>query len=182
MTNGLKGRGERIVDGVWRLRLPLPWPGIPHRNAWALEADDGIVLVDCGLHAPGSLEELERALSALDTGLEDVQLLVCTHAHPDHYGLAADVVERAGCELWMHPRHAHATAALRDPVAAGRFRRAAARRAGVPEDHLPEGLARESAGIRAAVAPDRALVSGVEFVASGVWRVVETPGHAPSHV
>ena len=139
MSTALRGRGERVASGVWRLRLPLPWPGIPHVNAWALERSDGVVLVDCGLDGPEALPELERALGALDAAIEDVCLLVCTHAHPDHYGLAARVVERARCELWMHPRHAHVTAALIDPEGATRLRRAAARRSGVPQDHLPSG-------------------------------------------
>ena len=57
------GRGERVLPGVWRLRLPLPWPGVPHCNAWALAAGDGIVLVDTGMHEPGSMGHLERALA-----------------------------------------------------------------------------------------------------------------------
>ena len=44
------GRGERVLPGVWRLRLPLPWPAVPHCNAWAIAAADGIVLVDTGTH------------------------------------------------------------------------------------------------------------------------------------
>ena len=56
------GRGERVLPGLWRLRLPLPWPGVPHCNAWAIAAGDGIVLVDTGTHEPGSLGHLERAL------------------------------------------------------------------------------------------------------------------------
>ena len=42
------GRADRVLPGIWRLRLPLPWPGVPHVNAWALQAGDGIVLVDTG--------------------------------------------------------------------------------------------------------------------------------------
>ncbi|MGO9448179.1 MAG: MBL fold metallo-hydrolase, partial [Solirubrobacteraceae bacterium] len=57
------GRGERVLPGVFRLRLPLPWPGVPHGNAWAVAAGDGIVLFDTGIHAPGSLVHLERALA-----------------------------------------------------------------------------------------------------------------------
>src|SRR5262245_41111570 len=183
MPSALRGRGERVADGVWRLRLPLPWPGIPQVNAWALERADGIVLVDCGLDAPGALPELERALGALDAGLDDVRLLVCTHAHPDHYGLAARIVERTNSELWMHPRHAHATAALIDPEGAARLLRAAARRSGVPQDQLPSGESFESMGFAGAALPDRELVAGVEVQTTGAtWHVVETPGHAPSHV
>ena len=93
------GRGDRVLPGVWRLRLPLPWPGVPHCNAWALAAGDGIVLVDTGMHEPGSMAHLERALEQVNLRLENVRLLLCTHAHSDHYGQAATIVERAGCEL-----------------------------------------------------------------------------------
>ena len=109
------GRADRVLPGVWRLRLPCPWPGVPHVNAWALSAGDGIVLVDTGIHEEGALAELERTLAQIGHRLEDVRLLVCTHAHSDHYGLAAPIVERAGCELWMHPRHQHMTRAMEDP-------------------------------------------------------------------
>src|SRR5260370_29612054 len=112
------GRGDRVLPGVWRLRLPLPWPGVPHCNAWALAAGDGIVLVDTGMHEPGSLAQLERALDQVNLRLEHVRLLVCTHAHSDHYGQAAPIVERAGCELWMHPNNEHARRFVSDPDAA----------------------------------------------------------------
>ena len=56
-------RGERVLPGIWRLRMPLPWPGVPHVNAWALSAGDGIVLVDTGIYEEGALAELERALA-----------------------------------------------------------------------------------------------------------------------
>src|SRR6187200_3779636 len=105
------GRGEKVIPGVWRLRLPLPWPGIPHCNAWAIASGDGIVLVDTGMHEPGSLAHLERALDQVHLKLEHVRLLACTHAHSDHYGQAAPIRERAGCDLWMHPNHEHMTQA-----------------------------------------------------------------------
>src|SRR5947199_3796624 len=125
------GRGERVLPGVWRLRLPLPWPGVPHGNAWALAAGDGIVLVDTGYHEPGSLAHLERALDQEGLRLEHVRLLVCTHAHSDHWGQAGPIIERAGCELWMHPHHEHATRSAHDPAAALTRRLEVARQSGV---------------------------------------------------
>ena len=180
------GRGERVLPGVWRLRLPLPFPGVPHCNAWAVAAGDGVVLFDCGMHEPGSLAHLERAMDQVNLRLEHVRLLVCTHAHIDHYGQAATVVERSGCRLWMHPNHEHATAAAQDPEAALNQRIEIARSAGVP----PEPLERWSqarrdgnTGLAALVEPDRPLLPGVEVRTDlGPWLVLETPGHAPSHV
>jgi glyoxylase-like metal-dependent hydrolase (beta-lactamase superfamily II) len=181
------GRGERILPGVWRLRLPLPWPGVPHCNAWAVAAGDGIVLFDTGLHEPGSFANLERALAQVNLKVEHVRLLVCTHAHSDHYGQAATIMDRAGCELWMHPDHRHMTEAAADPDAALERRLEIARQSGVPEQPLQayaEARRRGGGfGIARIVEPDRDLVGGVEIVTDlGTWQVHETPGHAPSHV
>jgi glyoxylase-like metal-dependent hydrolase (beta-lactamase superfamily II) len=180
------GRGERILPGVWRLRLPLPWPGVPHCNAWAVAAGDGVVLFDCGLHEPGSLEQLQRAMDQVQLKLEHVRLLVCTHAHSDHYGQAASVVDASGCELWMHPNHAHMRAALEDPEEVRTRRFEIARMSGVPLEPLRDWsqAARDRGnGIARLVEPDRDLVDGVTIDTDlGPWTVVETPGHAPSHV
>jgi glyoxylase-like metal-dependent hydrolase (beta-lactamase superfamily II) len=180
------GRGERVLPGVWRLRLPLPWPGVPHCNAWALAAGDGIVLVDTGMHEPGSLGHLERALDQVGLRLEHVRLLVCTHAHADHYGQAATVIERSSCELWMHPNYAHVELAARDPDAALERRIEVALQSGVPEApmrRLAEERKGQGIGIAKLVPPDRELLPGVEVETDlGTWTVHETPGHAPSHV
>ena len=180
------GRGERVLPGVWRLRLPLPWPGVPHGNAWALAAGDGIVLVDTGYHEPGSLGHLERALDQVGLRLEHVKLVVCTHAHSDHYGQAGTIIDRTGAELWMHPDYAHVELAAKDPDAALAARLEIARQSGVPEEPLrryQEERKGESYGISRLVRPDRELLPGVEIDTDlGRWQVIETPGHAPSHV
>lgn len=175
-----------MLPGLWRLRLPLPWPGVPHCNAWAIAAGDGVVLVDTGMHEPGSLAQLERAMDQVGLRLEHVRLVVCTHAHNDHCGEAAAIVARAGCELWMHPNHAHATAGRDDPEQALARRIEVARQSGVPEAPLREWAeARRREGGEPApwAEPDRDLVPGVEIATDlGTWQVYETPGHAPSHV
>jgi glyoxylase-like metal-dependent hydrolase (beta-lactamase superfamily II) len=180
------GRGERVLPGVYRLRLPLPWPGVPHGNAWAVASGDGVVLFDTGIHAPGSLIHLERALAMCGLALEDVRLLVCTHAHSDHYGQAATIVQRAGCELWMHPNYAHMSRWAEDPDGSILRRLEIARQSGVPEEPLRRYAAERTnseSGIAAIVEPDRALVPGVVVDTDlGPWTVHETPGHAPSHV
>jgi glyoxylase-like metal-dependent hydrolase (beta-lactamase superfamily II) len=186
MSKPILGRGERVLPGVFRLRLPLPWPGVPHCNAWAVAAGDGIVLFDTGMHQPGSLAHLERALAMCNLSIENVRLIVCTHAHSDHYGQAASIVERAGCELWMHPNHAHMLRMAEDPDASLARRLEVARQSGVPEEPLRRYAAKrdsEESGIAAVIEPDKALVPGVVVDTDlGPWTVHETPGHAPSHV
>jgi len=180
------GRGEKVLPGLWRLRLPLPWPGVPHGNAWAIAAGSGIVLVDTGMHEAGSLAQLERALDQVNLRLEHVRLVVCTHAHSDHWGQAAPICERAGCEMWMHPNHQHATRSAGDPEAALARRLEVARQSGVSEQALRQYAERAKefpSGIARVVEPDRDLVPGVVVETDlGDWEVFETPGHAPSHV
>ena len=175
-----------MLPGLWRLRLPLPWPGVPHGNAYAIAAGDGVVLVDTGLHEPGSMRQLELALDQAGLRVEHVRLVVCTHAHSDHYGQAAPVMERTGAELWMHPNHEHMTKAAEDPSApssgASRSRASPACRPR-RSPRTSRRAAAQKFGIAEIVMPDRELLPGVEVETDlGSWQVYETPGHAPSHV
>ena len=180
------GRGERVVPGLWRLRLPLPWTGIPHCNAWAIASGSGIVLVDCGMHQPGSMANLERALDQVNVRFDNVRMLAITHAHSDHWGQAAPVRERAGCALWMHPNHAHATANAGDPEAVLARRLEVGRQSGVSLETLMQYHERHKgdvSGIAKVIEPDESLVDGVTIESDlGPWNVYETPGHCPSHV
>jgi glyoxylase-like metal-dependent hydrolase (beta-lactamase superfamily II) len=175
-----------VLPGLWRLRLPLPWPGVPHCNAWAIASGPGIVLVDTGMHQPDSMAQLERALEQVNLRVEHVRLLACTHAHSDHWGQAAPIRDRAGCEFWMHPNHQHAVLTAEDPELALARRIEVARQTGVPEAALRRYADRARAipsGIATVIESDRDLVPGVSLETDlGVWTVVETPGHAPSHV
>ncbi len=180
------GRGERILPGVYRLRLPLPWPGVPHCNAWALSAGDGFVLVDTGVHDESSMANLERALEMVGLRLDDAKLVVCTHAHSDHCGQAMPIVERAGCELWMHPSHELMNRLVDDPDAVLAQRLEVARQSGVPEEPLRRYAAERGRSDPLIVGPlktDRDLLEGVTLLTDlGEWVTYETPGHAPSHV
>jgi glyoxylase-like metal-dependent hydrolase (beta-lactamase superfamily II) len=179
-------RTEKVLPGVWRLRLPLPWPGVPHGNAWAIEHDGGVVMFDTGIGGKGKLRQLDLALAQAGFGVEDVRLVVCTHSHTDHYGLAGAICERAGCELWMHPNWEHVRLLADDPEAALEARIEVARQSGVSPAALERYRERrgdEETGIDILKEPDRELAPGVEVETGlGAWQVIETPGHAPSHV
>jgi glyoxylase-like metal-dependent hydrolase (beta-lactamase superfamily II) len=179
-------RADKILPGIWRLRLPLPWDATPHGNAYAVSAGDGIVLFDTGYGGPDGLPQLEVALRLAGRRLEDVQMVACTHAHSDHYGAAASIVERIGCPLWIHPAWEHVKPAATDYDLAIDQRLELARRVGFPEDLVAEmeRMRRGSeSGFDGTPTPDRDLLDGVEIETDlGTWITHETPGHAPSHV
>jgi glyoxylase-like metal-dependent hydrolase (beta-lactamase superfamily II) len=177
---------REVLPGVWRLRLPLPWRENPHVNAFVIDTDDGVMMVDCGPAGDPSCEaSLDRAMAETGHSLAAVRVLVATHAHSDHIGLAALVRERSGAELWMHPASDHFGNAVRDPdgVEAARERRARAE--GVPAELVAEfrDVREETEGVMAPLRPDRELREGVRLASAlGDWEVIETSGHAPSHV
>jgi glyoxylase-like metal-dependent hydrolase (beta-lactamase superfamily II) len=183
---GLSG-ARQVVPGVWRLRLPMAWPTVDHVNAYVIERDDGIMLVDCGTAGdPSCLEALDVALAQTGHDLADVRALAATHAHSDHVGLAPHVVARSGAEVWAHPSvEVGYYDILRHPERFAVARRERARREGVPDARLAAygSVQEELEGTLGPVTADHALLDGARLPSTlGDWEVVETPGHAPSHV
>jgi glyoxylase-like metal-dependent hydrolase (beta-lactamase superfamily II) len=138
------------------------------------------------MHEPGSMADLERAFDQVGLTLDAVRLVLITHAHVDHWGQAATICDRTGCEMWMHPNHAHGYTSATDPDLALARRLEIGRQSGVPESALARYAERSrgtASGIARVIEPDRPLLPGVEIETDlGVWTVHETPGHAPSHI
>jgi glyoxylase-like metal-dependent hydrolase (beta-lactamase superfamily II) len=177
-----RARSFELAPGVWQLRLPLPWPLIPHVNAYLIESPGGPMLVDCGSAGhPSHREALAAALEAAGTSITEVRTLVATHAHSDHVGLVQWVIEQSGCEFLMHPDTGHFYDAMREPERIDAARRRRAWQEGVPDADLPDygDVREETDGVLAPIEPDRPLRDGDRI---GDWEVLETPGHAPSHI
>lgn len=86
-----------LPDGIHRIALPTPLP-VGRVNAYLVEGEP-LTLFDCGINTGTSLDDLEQALAALGRRIEDIELLVLTHQHVDHVGLASVVARRAQCPV-----------------------------------------------------------------------------------
>ena len=86
----------------------------------------------------------------------------------------------------MHPNREHYTASLADPERALLQRAEIARQSGVPEAPLARWVEQRRAmgtGQAGTLKVDRDLTEGDTVTTDlGEWRVIETPGHAPSHI
>jgi glyoxylase-like metal-dependent hydrolase (beta-lactamase superfamily II) len=85
---------DRVVPGLHRIGLGVV-------NAYVLQAEDGITLVDTGVAATRPL--LLRAMKALGSDLRDIRRILVTHAHPDHTGSLAYLKRASGARVYMHP-------------------------------------------------------------------------------
>jgi glyoxylase-like metal-dependent hydrolase (beta-lactamase superfamily II) len=178
------------APGVFRLVLPLPFPGLTEVNAYLLRDDDSVTLVDCGIFDPDAARDhgwmdLEEAFDGAGEALERMARLVVTHPHVDHYGMAGRLVKATGCELWMHERSKEELDVYRHPVEAMERVRRMLQDHGVGQEELEEITAFED--LRVFISE---VVDPTHFVSDGEsvktrsrrWEVIHTPGHSPSHI
>src|SRR5581483_6760631 len=78
--------------------IPIPLPHIGSVNAWLLRGDP-LTLLDTGPCSDVALDALERGLHAYGVALTDIELVIGTHHHHDHIGLAATIRRRSGAPI-----------------------------------------------------------------------------------
>ena len=179
------GVPERVADGVWWLRFPMPM-ALDHINLWLLEDGDGWTIVDTCLDLPAARELWESLFHGFMQG-KPVKRVICTHLHPDHVGLAGWLTRHFDCDLWMSREEFLMCHTLTDdtgraaPDVAIRFYRAA----GYDELAL-ESYRRRFGGfgshISALPASFRRLTDGETIeIDDRYWQVVVGSGHSPEH-
>jgi glyoxylase-like metal-dependent hydrolase (beta-lactamase superfamily II) len=121
-------------------------------------------------------------LAKLGYAVADLDRIVVTHAHVDHFGLLADLVSVSGSEVLTHPWN---VPSLSD-YAVDRERRVAfyaglLRQAAVPEEVM-RSVGQVTQGMRRFALPtavDVTLDEGDSVRMAGRdWQVLHTPGHA----
>lgn len=183
-------RRREPAPGIFRLVLPLPFPGLHRVNAFLMDDDGGPTLVDCGLHDPTvepdhGWAELVSAFDANGFAVADVRRLIVTHTHIDHYGMAGRLVDETGCELWMHEAAHDDLSIYREPEVAKHHVTEMLVDHGVDSEDIEELVAFEdwSAYVSTVVDASTSLRGGESFFCgSRRWDIVHTPGHARSHI
>ena len=92
--------------------IPLPLAHVGSVNAWLLRGDP-VTLIDTGPRDDGALAALEAGLRREGLRVEDIELLLATHHHLDHVGLAATIQRRSGAAVAVLDRVADYARALR---------------------------------------------------------------------
>jgi glyoxylase-like metal-dependent hydrolase (beta-lactamase superfamily II) len=170
------------AEGIHCLAIPTPF-AVGRVNAYLIE-DRPLTLIDSGPNSAKALDELEQALAARGHAIEDLELLVVTHQHIDHFGLAAILARRSGAQVAALRGLDRRLANFReDTELEDRFAGRIMLSHGVPSD-VVTALRAVSASFRAwgcTVEVTRTLTAGEDLVLRDrTLRVLHRPGHSPS--
>jgi glyoxylase-like metal-dependent hydrolase (beta-lactamase superfamily II) len=168
--------------GIHRLRIPTPFQ-VGRVNAYLIE-DSPLTLLDSGPNSAKAMDELEQALARHGHAVEDLELLIVTHQHIDHFGLAGILARRSGAEVVSLDLLAPYLARFgKETESDDRFAEAIMLRHGIPAE-IVTALRAVSASFRAwgaTVEVTRPLSDGSELaLRDRTLRVLHRPGHSPS--
>ena len=168
--------------GIHRLAIPTPFQ-VGRVNAYLIE-DSPLTLIDSGPNSGKALDELEQALAARGRAIEDIELLIVTHQHIDHIGLASIVARRSGAQVAGLEQLAPYLLRFREEAELDdRFAQEIMLRNGIPAD-VVTALRAVSASFRAwgaAVEITRPLGDGETIeLRDRTLTVLHRPGHSPS--
>ncbi|HEX3452621.1 MAG TPA: MBL fold metallo-hydrolase [Solirubrobacteraceae bacterium] len=168
--------------GIHRLAIPTPFQ-VGRVNAYLIE-DSPLTLIDSGPNSAKALDELERALADLGRRVEDLELLIVSHQHIDHFGLASILARRSGAEVAaLEPLAPFLASFGRETDLDDAFAQGLMLRHGIPAD-VVTALRAVSASFRgwgASVEVTQPLAPDGELrLRDRTLRVLHRPGHSPS--
>lgn len=177
---------ERVRPGLWSVPVPIPANSLRYVFVYVFETDRGPYIVDTGWNTEEAYDALGAGLADIGTSVSEVQGILVTHLHPDHYGLAGRVREASGAWIGLHPADA---ALIHDRYVDTDFlvglMGSALQRAGAPLEEL-DALQHAAMPVLSFVTPaipdilvedeDKLDIPGWDIMA--LW----TPGHSPGHL
>jgi glyoxylase-like metal-dependent hydrolase (beta-lactamase superfamily II) len=177
---------EMVRPGLWSIPVPIPNNPLRYVLVYAFETDRGPYLVDAGWNTEDAYQTLVAGLGEAGFLITDVQGVLVTHIHPDHYGLAGRIREASGAWVALHPADAELiTGRYDEPDNLLELMGQMLKRDGAPEEEIAS-LQNASMPIRSwvwAATPDVLFEDGDKPDVPG-WDLtaIWTPGHSPGHL
>ena len=173
------------LENIHAVAIPMPEPpGLVTANVYAV-GKGPVTLIDAGPKLPDSFGLIKEQfrLAGLDVG--DVERIIITHGHVDHFGLAISIQEAAGhpVECFIHPEDSWRVSreSLLEEQLSERMERFMAM-ADIPHTEI-QVLKKRFSSFRALADPlDEISImeDGDEFTGDGYHlKIIHTPGHSP---
>ncbi|MEH7178639.1 MBL fold metallo-hydrolase [Neobacillus vireti] len=167
-------------DGIAKIILPTPF-AVGDVNVFLIKGER-LTLVDCGVKTKASWAAFKQQLTELHLTPDDIEQVIITHHHPDHVGMLdflSDKIEVYGHPLnerWIHPTDAFFEEQEK-------FFGAEFLDYGLPQELLPSrSMLMDTLKYSCNRSLTGELVEGMSPPGLTEWTVLETPGHAQSHI
>ena len=173
---------DRTLEHLHAIELPTPFPVGPVTVYLAGAPGEPLTLIDTGPRTEDTRAALDAGLIRAGYRVTDLERIIITHAHADHFGLAAELVAESQAEVLTHAWNRTTLGDYDD----GRARRIAfyanlMQQAAVPVE-IMTAVGKATGNINRyarPVAVDTALHEGDTLrMADRDWRVLHTPGHS----
>lgn len=174
-----------IAPGIFWLRASLPF-ALDHINLWVIEDKEGWALVDTGVADDRTRALWDRLFAGPLSGRR-VCRVICTHFHPDHWGMAGAMLERWGVPpTATQGEWAFARLIWRDFDEDYRAHQAEHYRKAGYEPEMVAAISARGNTYRPRVSPPPIdylrIKDGDElFIGGTAWRVITGGGHSPEH-
>ncbi len=106
---------EKVAEGVYRLVLPLPFRGTDYLNVYILEEEKPAV-IDTGIGDQVSVERVLKGVDEAGVKVGDLEYIITTHEHVEHFGGNKDVKDKSGGEVFAHTLAADAIEGFHEAV------------------------------------------------------------------
>jgi glyoxylase-like metal-dependent hydrolase (beta-lactamase superfamily II) len=84
------------VENIQAIPIPMPEPPeLITANVYAV-GNGPVTLIDTGPKTPGSLGFIQRQLELAGLDINDIERIIITHGHIDHFGLAVKIQDTVG--------------------------------------------------------------------------------------
>lgn len=172
---------DELPTGVLHAALPTPFAVGPV-NCYLLPSAP-VTIVDPGMVMPESLALVDALLATAGLSVGDIDQVVVTHAHPDHFGAAARLAREGDARILAGAAERRKLCMEADRLASYA---AVLADLGLPDEarDLFPALMASIGGLVEAATPDLidTLADGDRLSAGGgQWMVQVTPGHAAGH-
>lgn len=168
-------------DGIAKLTLPTPFP-VGDVNAYLIKGDR-LTLVDAGTKTEESWESFKSQLADLKLKPEDIEQVILTHDHPDHVGM----LDYLSQDLEVYGHHLNERWINRTSEFEKKHQE-------FYENFFLQSAIPDQFFVPSMKIMKKTLVFSCNRSLTGTisendippalpgWRVIETPGHAQSHI
>lgn len=88
------------VDNIYIIKTFMPFP-LQENNCFLAESDNGWIVIDTGVNIDQNKDIWQRTLTDIGISFKQIKVIILTHYHHDHMGLAGWMQQLSGAKVLL---------------------------------------------------------------------------------